>query len=578
MNRSVLAVCMTSLLSIAAAPAFAALTYSVTPLQDLVPGYTGYSGLLNVPAAIGKTGTIVGNSYETTIDASTAVQWNDAGEISQLYVGAGASDINAKGQILISSGNVYLSENGVLSPVNIDFGVGRLLWASLVNDAGQIAGYASYPVGSTSQTHAFLATNGVAVDLGVLPGASSSTVNGLNNNGDVVGEVYIKDVGYRAVLWRNGSIIDLGVLPGQTSSFANAINDDGRIVGSSGGRMFSWENGVMTDLGNYSSGTFVSPKAITKNGVIVGNINNNIQGSSLSTAFLWSNGVFADIGPLVKNGYGCTAADINDAGQIAMQCGEMAYRLSPTTPGADLGVTLRTPTGSALVGSPFTYTIEVTNVGSLTATNVSVSDLLPVGQAFVSVEPSQGSCSGTSSINCALGSLAGGAKATVKLTVVVNTLPGGFSPSVTNSVSVSSNEVDLNTLNNSGTASVYIAAPVADLSVTGSYAPRPAKRNANLTYTFTVKNSGPTAAPGVTLTDTLPSGMTFVSAKASQGTCSGTATVKCNLGTMATGTATVTIVVKPTKTGTFTNKATVSGEVQDNNTANNTVSISTSVK
>lgn len=579
MNSSLQTVFVASLLAVAAAPVSAGQTYSVTPLQDLVPSYTGYAGLLNVPAAIGPTGTIVGNAYETTVDASTAVKWNAAGEISTLYTGAGATDINAKGQILIGGYGISLYENGVISPVNIDFGTGLAPYGKLINDASQIAGDAYYPEGSSGQRHAYVATNGVAVKIGAVPGATSSYANGLNKLGDVVFDAYTPNVGYRGVLWRNGSIVELGVLPGQTSSFANGINDQGRIVGSSGGRLFTWENGVMTDLGTYLPGVFLNPKAINNNGDIVGTISSNLQGSATASSFVWSNGVFTDIGPVIKNGFDCFAVDMNDAGQIAMQCGEKAYRLSPTTPGVDLGITVRPPKTSSFVGTPFTYTIEVTNVGSLTATNINVSDIIPINQTFVSAAPSQGSCSGTSSITCAIGSLASSGKATVKLTVVVNTLPGGFSPAVSNSASVTSSEFDVNAPNNTASTVVYISAPVADLGVSGSATPSPAKLNTNLTYTFTVKNSGPSAAPDVTLTDTLPAGMSFVSAKSSLGTCSGTSTVTCKVDTLSNGgNATVTIVVKPTKTGTLTNKATVTGSVQDNNSANNTVSISTTVK
>jgi len=579
MKSSLQTVFITSLLAVAVAPVSAGQTYSVTPLQDLVPGYTGYAGLLNVPAAIGPTGTIVGNSYETTIDASTAVLWNAAGEISQLYSGVGATDINAQGQTLISGYGISLYENGVVSTVNIDFGTGVAPYGRLINDVGQIAGDAYYPEGSGGQRHAFLATNGVAVKIGAVPGATFSYANGLNKLGDVVFDAYTPNVGYRGMLWRNGSIVELGVLPGQTSSFTGGINDQGRIAGSSGGRLFTWENGVMTDLGTYVPGVFLSPKAINNNGDIVGTISSNLQGSATASSFVWSNGVFTDIGPVIKNGIGCFAVDMNDAGQIAMQCGEKAYRLSPTTPGVDLGLTVLPQTVSAYLGEPYTYTLEVTNVGSLTATNVTLSDVLPTSQRFVSVAPSQGSCSGTVSITCALGSLASSAKATVNVTVIVTSTSGGFLPGASFSGSVTSNEVDANVPNNTAEGGVYIVVPVADLSVSASATPSSPKVNTNLTYTFNVKNSGPSVAPGVVLTDTLPSGMSFVSAKTTQGTCSGTSTVTCSVGTLANGaSATVTIIVKPTKTGKFTNKATVSGSVQDNNSANNTVSISTTVK
>lgn len=91
----------------------------------------------------------------------------------------------------------------------------------------------------------------------------------------------------------------------------------------------------------------------------------------------------------------------------------------------------------------------------------------------------------------------------------------------------------------------------------------------NLTYIITVRNNGPDTATGVTVTDTLPSTVTFVSANASQGTCSGTATVTCNLGSLNNGAqATVTIVVRPTQAGSLSNTVAVSGNETDPNPQN----------
>ena len=80
-------------------------------------------------------------------------------------------------------------------------------------------------------------------------------------------------------------------------------------------------------------------------------------------------------------------------------------------------------------------------------------------------------------------------------------------------------------------------APVAsaDLSLTKSGAPDPVTVGDTVTYTVVVTNGGPDAATGVTVTDTLPAEVTFVSATATQGTCSGTTTVSCALGTLANG-------------------------------------------
>jgi hypothetical protein len=68
----------------------------------------------------------------------------------------------------------------------------------------------------------------------------------------------------------------------------------------------------------------------------------------------------------------------------------------------------------------------------------------------------------------------------------------------------------------------------------------------------------------------LPAGVTFVSSTASQGSCSGTITVTCSLGSLADGAnATVTIVMTPTAAGTLNNTAGVSSDLSDPDTANN---------
>jgi uncharacterized repeat protein (TIGR01451 family) len=98
-----------------------------------------------------------------------------------------------------------------------------------------------------------------------------------------------------------------------------------------------------------------------------------------------------------------------------------------------------------------------------------------------------------------------------------------------------------------------------------------------LVYTLTVANAGPAAADGVTVTDPLPAGTTFVSCTASQGTCAGPAagtngTVVASLGTIPNGGgATITIqttVVAPA--GSIRNTATVTSTTPDDNPDNNT--------
>ena len=111
----------------------------------------------------------------------------------------------------------------------------------------------------------------------------------------------------------------------------------------------------------------------------------------------------------------------------------------------------------------------------------------------------------------------------------------------------------------------------ADLRITNVATPSPATVGSALNYKLTVTNGGPDGAANVNVIDTVPATTTFVSATPSQGTCAGTATVSCSLGTLASAaSATVGIVVTPTSGGAITNTASVSASTADPASANNT--------
>jgi len=91
----------------------------------------------------------------------------------------------------------------------------------------------------------------------------------------------------------------------------------------------------------------------------------------------------------------------------------------------------------------------------------------------------------------------------------------------------------------------------------------------NLTYTVKVNNQGPNPATGVTLVNTLPGSVNYVSD--SSGCAVAVPTVTCNIGALAVnGSASIDIVVTPTSGGTITNSASASATETDLNTANNT--------
>lgn len=116
-------------------------------------------------------------------------------------------------------------------------------------------------------------------------------------------------------------------------------------------------------------------------------------------------------------------------------------------------------------------------------------------------------------------------------------------------------------------------APQADLAVTSTALPSPVLANNRLTYTVKVANQGPDEAADVMLMDVTPAGATNVSVNSSAGSCSGTATVKCNLGELAPGAAaTVTVTAMAPASGTLRNTATVSSSTPDSVVSNNSAS------
>jgi|GEM_PF-6155457 len=92
----------------------------------------------------------------------------------------------------------------------------------------------------------------------------------------------------------------------------------------------------------------------------------------------------------------------------------------------------------------------------------------------------------------------------------------------------------------------------------------------DITYTLTATNGGSSDANGVHVTDTLPAGTTFVSATPSQGSCTGTLTVDCDLGVISRdAAATITLVVTANQVGVLTNTASVRGDPDDPSSGNN---------
>jgi uncharacterized repeat protein (TIGR01451 family) len=112
----------------------------------------------------------------------------------------------------------------------------------------------------------------------------------------------------------------------------------------------------------------------------------------------------------------------------------------------------------------------------------------------------------------------------------------------------------------------------ADLSVTISDSPDPVATGATLTYSLRARNTGPDPATNVVLTNSLPAGLTFVSATPSVGDCDRSGRkVTCDFGTIENDVdRNVTIRTTVTKkSGEMTDSASVASQVTDPNSGNN---------
>lgn len=115
--------------------------------------------------------------------------------------------------------------------------------------------------------------------------------------------------------------------------------------------------------------------------------------------------------------------------------------------------------------------------------------------------------------------------------------------------------------------------PPAELVLTQSAAPSPVPAGNSLYYTVLITNTGPSYANNVTLVDTLPSVVNFVSATPGSPTCNqANKIVTCNLGAIASGqqrTVVIRVTVPVTATGTINNLASVTSQMLDRNLVNN---------
>ena len=174
-----------------------------------------------------------------------------------------------------------------------------------------------------------------------------------------------------------------------------------------------------------------------------------------------------------------------------------------------------------------------------------MTDRLPSEVGLVSISPSQGECQQSLSgdnieIVCAIGLLGNGQFVSNTAAIIVETRVDETVPietTIMNEASCGSNETDPDGCDDA--ASTEVTGTVgtdADLSILKSASAESVSVGDSLIYTLDLINFGPDEATGVTVTDTLPEGVSFDS-ELSSPLCTEieSQVVECSLGVLGTG-------------------------------------------
>jgi uncharacterized repeat protein (TIGR01451 family) len=237
---------------------------------------------------------------------------------------------------------------------------------------------------------------------------------------------------------------------------------------------------------------------------------------------------------------------------------------------ADLSVTKTDGVASAAPGASAVYTITVSNAGPSEADPASVLDTFPpacTAVSFTSVAAggaAGNTTAGEGGINDAALSLPPGSSVTYTATCTIDASATG---TLENTATVSSAVSDPDPTDNSATDTDTLT-PSADLSVTKVLTTGGTVIvGDDVVFALTVTNGGPSTATGVTVTDTLPLGLSYVSDDCGAG-FSGP-TLSWDVGLLAAGaSAACNLTVTVTQVGTINNTASAAGNEGDPTPAN----------
>jgi uncharacterized repeat protein (TIGR01451 family) len=292
-----------------------------------------------------------------------------------------------------------------------------------------------------------------------------------------------------------------------------------------------------------SSGSFCSAPGT---GSTSTNISLGVGGTATFT--LTANVAETAVGPLVNRATITLPSGISDL-NAADNTATITTTVSLAAQTRDVAVSMRANSASATPGFDASLTLTVTNTGNARLTAVNVADLLPPGATvtFWNCNTNGGAlCEpsfGTTPLSATL-DMPRNSQAEFQVNVRVPSDARGIF-SYTASANFADTPTDPTPTNNTASASVALT-PVTNLSVNKTASSNSLRVGDVLTYTVTVNNTGPSAAFGAVLSDTLPAGFNanWVCVVNGGGSCtasgSGNLSETLNLAVGASATFTIT--------------------------------------
>lgn len=281
-----------------------------------------------------------------------------------------------------------------------------------------------------------------------------------------------------------------------------------------------------------------------------------------------------------------TGDDTNDNNNIETE--NTAYVASD----ADMTVSVTDSPDPVFPDGNITYTVNVGNNGPDAAPNARLNFFNNGSLQFQSVTPPAGFTCTAPAVNaaptftCTNPSFASGGNVVFTMVAQADATINGINDgTIQTAFSVNSDVADPNNANSSETESTAYVTPDADLSVTNSDSPDPVSPGATITYTQSITNSGPDAAPNATFSQILQSSVGFQSISLPAGwSCTTPAVgasgaINCTNASFANGaTSNFTLVVTViANSGIVTNTVVAGSSIQDPDNPDNSATVNTTI-